>query len=405
MIVMPNFCRAVFLPFFVLVFASFLLSACATNSSDEKISSSENAGLVKLAERLRGNGDIPGAMDFYQRAIERDPNDPKAYLALADLLEKQNNQEAAEKLLDEATQTIPRHKELMQSYGRLLMKMQKYDFAKDQFERVLMQDEQDAKALNGLAVAEDYLGNHDGALAAFQKAFAAHPDDLNTRSNLGFAYILRGELAPALDVLTPIEKEKEATAAMRQNLALAYGLLGQEEDAKRVARMDLTGKELKNNLAYYKEKRSQYGFDKKPASKIADKTTEEKTEPTITKVITPSSSAEKPEEKEVEVKEEPKEVVKSKLLDLTATPALKPPRPLMASLGDFPTYAMAEIYAGMIENKYKTELKGLSIETITGVSATGTPQFQMRVRGFSSRAKIEEFCVILRDDHFECKMP
>jgi hypothetical protein len=75
-------------------------------------------------------------------------------------------------------------------------------------------------------------------------------------------------------LLEPHIKAPGATAALRQNLALAYGLAGMNMDAERVAKMDLPPDKVKESMAYYKRHRAEIAVTTAPYAELGTYATE-----------------------------------------------------------------------------------------------------------------------------------
>jgi Flp pilus assembly protein TadD len=234
----------------------FALAACADEIDHGPDPDSAGANMTRLAQQLIAQGDKAGAVDFYQRALQRDPTNRTALLEYGALLEQAGNTDAAAQLYSHGLDAKPRDPELLRRYGRTLIALDKPKEAKDQYEKALDVDDDDVKALNGLGAAWDYLGDHEKAQKYFLKALTQDKDDLRTLNNLAYSYILSGHYQEAIARLEPYQKDPAATAALRQNLALAYGLAGMDLDAARIAKMDLNAAQVKANLSYYRRQRA-----------------------------------------------------------------------------------------------------------------------------------------------------
>ena len=62
---------------------------------------------------------------------------------------------------------------------------------------------------------------------------------------------LAGDFAQALPLLEKTGRDPKATPRMRQNLALAYGLSGDDKKAAEIAKIDLDAAGVQENLGYY----------------------------------------------------------------------------------------------------------------------------------------------------------
>jgi hypothetical protein len=74
-------------------------------------------------------------------------------------------------------------------------------------------------------------------------------------SNLGLSLGLSGRTDEGIAILRELAHDGAATANTRGNLALVYGLAGQEREASAVLATDLAPAQVQNNLAYYRELR------------------------------------------------------------------------------------------------------------------------------------------------------
>ena len=74
-------------------------------------------------------------------------------------------------------------------------------------------------------------------------------------NNLGFTYILAGRLSDAITLFEKLTDDPRATVQHRQNLALAYGLAGREDDARKIAMQDLPRSAVEKNILSYRAMR------------------------------------------------------------------------------------------------------------------------------------------------------
>lgn len=216
----------------------------------------DTEGMTQIADKLRAQGDDQAAANFYQRALQRAPNDKKARLALIEILEAHGDLEGALVQYNAALTLYPENMDFLRGYGRSLLKHGNALEAKEQYEKALTIESGDIKSLNGLGVALDYLGDHAAAQKYYKEALDDDSDNMSTLSNLGHSYVLSGAYEEAIHLLEPYAENKDATDVLRQNLAEAYGLMGMEADAERMGRMDLSEAEIKKNRAFYRAQRA-----------------------------------------------------------------------------------------------------------------------------------------------------
>ena len=297
-------------------------------------------GFTHIGDQLRGRGDDEGAVNFYQRALQRNADDERARYALAQICEAHGNYGEAISQYQMLIKLAPKNGEYQRAIARVYIKTNQPANAKEAYEKALDIDSDDSKAMNGLGISLDYLGQHDAAQKAYKSALDEDENDETALNNLAHSYVLVGAYDSAIKLLEPHLKDKAATPALRQNLAEAYGMAGMDADAERVARIDLNPEQVRHNLAYYHSRR-------------------------------------------VELSLEPK---------------------LYADLGSFATEAMADARADEIKTTYAKDVAGLIIATQSEVKAiNGTPSFTLRISGFARADKLNAFCAKLKKDTIACK--
>ncbi|HXF91094.1 MAG TPA: tetratricopeptide repeat protein, partial [Candidatus Nitrosotenuis sp.] len=82
----------------------------------------------------------------------------------------------------------------------------------------------------------------------YQQALALEPNNVEYQSNLGLALSLKGDHGKALELLKPLGHSPQATPKHRHNLAFAYGLAGNEQQARALYSQDLSESNVASNL-------------------------------------------------------------------------------------------------------------------------------------------------------------
>jgi len=249
------------------------LAACVTPPVGEDFDSPA-AGMSRLGNHMREKGEIGAAIDFYRRALAADPHSAVAIKGLGGVLEQWGDKQAAADVYRDGVHQRPKDGEIHRSYGRVLVGLDKPAEAKEQFEAALDLDSGDLKARSGLGVTLDYLGEHTKAQKEYEKVLDSDPQNLATVNNLAYSYILSHRYDLAMNMLEPYVKKPSTTAAMRQNLALAYGLAGMDADAERVSRMDLAPDKVKANMDYYRRQRAELAVSTAPFVELGTYATE-----------------------------------------------------------------------------------------------------------------------------------
>jgi Flp pilus assembly protein TadD len=110
----------------------------------------------------------------------------------------------------------------------------------------------DWRAHSALGSAYDQQGRYTEARAHYEKALAQKPNEISVLNNTGMSYIMEGNLKQAESVLQKAMALPNGRRApqIRQNLALAVGLQGRFDEARKIASEDLPPDQIEANMAY-----------------------------------------------------------------------------------------------------------------------------------------------------------
>jgi len=108
----------------------------------------------------------------------------------------------------------------------------------------------------GLGAALDLKGDHAGAQAVLRQALKANPGDPLLSVNLGLSLVLGGNPREGANVLLDVTRYPGAPPQARQDLALAYGLLGNTEAATEILGKTLPKASIQDNLHFYEIQRA-----------------------------------------------------------------------------------------------------------------------------------------------------
>jgi Flp pilus assembly protein TadD/cell division protein FtsN len=239
---------------------ALLASACSTNTTgvvpslatgEDQLSADKSpATMVRVGDATRAGGDPASAIGLYRRAHELAPQDPVPLTRLgATFVELHAFTEAAEAYA-QAIVLAPQDFETRRGFGALLLTLDKPELALTHLEAALAQ-RKDSRLYNLIGVANDLIGRHDVAQQSYAEGLRLAPDNGPLHNNLGLSQALAGDFGAAAATLSSAAASPHATARTRQNLALVYGLSGENDKAAAVARTDLDEVSVKSNLAYY----------------------------------------------------------------------------------------------------------------------------------------------------------
>jgi Flp pilus assembly protein TadD/cell division septation protein DedD len=229
-----------------------LLAACQS-APDAQDPNKSSAMLMRLADDTRAGGDLAAAVDLYRRAAKLSPNDPKPLLDLGDTLGELHDYNDAAGVFRDALKIKPNalEGELHRGLALALMSMNQPEGALSELDAALAKTPQDPRLYNVLGVAHDLIGRHDLAQQDYQKGLKLAPANAGLRNNYGLSLALSGDYGAAATELSQLADEPGASPRHRLNLALVYGLAGDDRKAASVARSALDEQAVQSNLAYY----------------------------------------------------------------------------------------------------------------------------------------------------------
>ena len=181
--------------------------------------------IMRMADRAWQRRDAETAIRFYSMASDKDPKNPKPVLEIADILRKTKKIEAAKELYTQLATRFPEEADVHNGIGYLYLSLDKPYLATKSFETALTLEEENSKALGGIALAMDTAGEHDKAHDHYRRAIKADPNNLTYQNNLALSLALVGRLEQSIAMFEIITAHPKATAQHRQNLGVGlwYG--------------------------------------------------------------------------------------------------------------------------------------------------------------------------------------
>lgn len=240
---------------FAVVLAVTTVSACATPSSGPQ-GAHDDAGaqnLLALADATLAGGDARAAVTLYRRAIAAAPEAVGPRLALAEAYYRIGSLTEARVAYAAVRDDAPIDADI--GLGRVALALMQGDVAARHFAAVLTAEPDNVEALNGVGVAHDLVGQHQRAQLAYAEALAVDPTNRAVANNEALSLILSGDWDGAVERLQRLAGDALSFPEARHNLALAYGLAGDETNARRLLAAELGAEEVDDNLAFYRAAR------------------------------------------------------------------------------------------------------------------------------------------------------
>jgi len=206
--------------------------------------------LMRMGEATRQAGNPKDALAYFRRAHQIDIFAPLPLVKIGVTLNDLGQYNEAAEVFKDAIALDHNNTEALRGLGAALIGVNQPALAIENLKAAL-EIEADHRTYNALGVASDHLGDHDTAQKYYDEGLKIFPNNLTLLNNLGLSQILSGNLEAATASLVTAAQLPGAGARQRQNLALAYGLAGHDQEAARILRLDLDNQAIQANLAYY----------------------------------------------------------------------------------------------------------------------------------------------------------
>ena len=231
-----------------------LLAACQGAGPPDALSSGQSSDmLIRVADDTAAHGDLGTAAGLYRRAAALNEQDPRPLGKLgATLLQLHAYTEAAQTYRTALKiQPNPIEPELHRGLAVVLLALNQPEAALAELETAQAKGLQDPRLFNALGVAHDLVGRHDLAQQDYRDGLRLAPDNAGLHNNYALSLALSRDFPAAAAELHDLAERTDAAPRYRLNLALIYGLAGDDRKAAALARTTLDETAVANNLAYY----------------------------------------------------------------------------------------------------------------------------------------------------------
>ena len=238
------------------------MSACTTteHASSEPRPFTRNTspspmGELRLAEVSLNSGNVEVATTLFEKIVDADPHSVPGLTGLGDTLYTVGDFTRARVYYDRALQVEPNAVAPMIGVARVAIHQRRFDDAIATYHKVLALMPNDLLASAGIGAALDMKGDHADAQALLREALKTSPGDPMLSINMGLSLTLSGDPRDGANVLLDVTRFPGAPPEARQDLALAYGLLGNTDAAAAILGQDLPKSSVQDNLRFYELQR------------------------------------------------------------------------------------------------------------------------------------------------------
>jgi Flp pilus assembly protein TadD len=215
---------------------SLLLVAGCSGSHDSQLSTRPPG--LDVADVALANGAPDTALHIAQQALAANPRNVPAMVRVAQA-------QTALGQRDQAAHGFRHVLALEPDNGGAALGLGRLELASDPAAaaavllRLSAREPHNVPVLIDLGIARDLLGQHAEAQRAYRLALAVEPGRTAANVNLALSLALSGDPRQALAILRPIALSTGASPRMRQDLAVALVLAGNDEEAGRVLHTDM----------------------------------------------------------------------------------------------------------------------------------------------------------------------
>ncbi len=230
-----------------LLLSLLLLASCGGNRDT---SFSTRPPGLDVADVALSNGAPDTALHIARQILATDPRNLPALIRAANAQVALGQRDQAARTFGQALAVAPDDIDAALGLGRLKL-VTDPAAASAAFLRVTARDPRNVAALIDLGIANDLLGRHAEAQAAYRRALDIEPDRVAASVNLGLSLALSNDPRQALGILRPIASGSMATPRIRQDLAVALALAGDDAGAAAVLHKDLAQPQVLAMIAGY----------------------------------------------------------------------------------------------------------------------------------------------------------
>lgn len=231
-----------------IIAATAALSGC---SGANFFSNSDSPGTRNLV--LPEKQDVVGGAAYWGARYDANRADIPAAISFARNLRQMGGAQQAVTLLKEVVMTAPDNASVLSEYGKALTAVGRSQDAIPFFARSVQIDHRDWSTFSAYGVALDQTGAHKQAQENYFVALDLSPNNPTVQGNLAMSYVLGGQIAQGEAILRKLVARPDATAQMRQNLAMVASLKGDKLEAEQLARQDLPATDVFNNMAVMRQ--------------------------------------------------------------------------------------------------------------------------------------------------------
>ena len=219
-----------------LLASTLLLAACSSKPATDTDKS------LQLANDLSKRGDYSSAAALYERATQQPGAGIELWLKLGQARLDAKDALGAERAFQQALGFDAHNADALLGLGTAQLQLGKTQRAVTALGQAAQINHLPI-AYTRLGIAQVLNGQASAAQTAFAKSLSLQPDDLDSRCNLALAYALGGQPQQALDTIAPVTQSPRALPRHQRNELLVMVLAGYEQRVASLPRDDIPAAE------------------------------------------------------------------------------------------------------------------------------------------------------------------
>jgi Flp pilus assembly protein TadD len=199
--------------------------------SAARLSGKSSAQLIEEGRAYLSRGDLAMARMHFMVAAERDSGSAEVYAGLGQCELQTGRVDAAMAYFEKALAIEPDHTEALLGEARIYRRQNKLSLAVERTNRALAKSPEDIRVIMELATIYDLMGEPNLSRPLYDEIITRQPDSAANYNNLGLNQIVSKQYSPAIESLTRAVRLDTSDPRIRNNLATAYLLNGNEAEA------------------------------------------------------------------------------------------------------------------------------------------------------------------------------
>ncbi|MDH5298307.1 MAG: tetratricopeptide repeat protein [Desulfobulbaceae bacterium] len=219
-------------------------------SGNEKLEELPVDTLLTRADDYLQNDNFQLAKLHFGMALRKQPDSVRALTGIGLALAREGQDDKAMKPLQAALEVDNTYVAALLPLGKIMRSQSRFQEARQHLETAYKYAADNPAVLTELAITYDTMGVAKEAEPLFRRVVQLSPKQAAAHGNLGFNYFLQAKYPEAITSLAEALHLDKTNARVRNNLAAAYALTGEEERAFALLRDTVGEAGAYNDIGY-----------------------------------------------------------------------------------------------------------------------------------------------------------